>query len=74
MVCFTYIYSTFGFDEESDKNDGALHNFENISDFEGKVVCIPKAKLSITSVYKSIKNSYSLVYSYKPTTMKFIDD
>lgn len=74
MVCFIYIYSIFGFDEESDKNDGVLYNFENILDFEGKVVCILKVKLSIISVYKLIKNLYSLVYLYKFIIMKFIDD
>lgn len=41
---FTCIYSSLSVDEESDKNNETLHNSQNISDSEGKVVCIPKAK------------------------------
>lgn len=44
MCFFKYIYSFLGIDEESDESNETLHNSQNISDFEGKVVCIPKAK------------------------------
>lgn len=41
---FTCIYSSLSIDEKSDKNDHTLHNSQNISDFEDKVVCIPKTE------------------------------
>lgn len=35
-----FIFSSLSIDEDIDKTNDSSHNNQNISDFEGKVVCI----------------------------------